>query len=87
MTHHLGPTTRAWLADLGLHHEAEILAQDPIDLADALRRTGHPASLNLVYALAGAQRGLAWNQLPPDLRDDLRHRWQVRTRLKNRVDI
>jgi len=83
----LGPTTLAWLADLGLTTEAAIIAEDPIEIARALRRAGHPASLNLVYALAGARLGRPWNALPPDLREDLRQRWQRSASPKNDVDI
>ena len=82
----LGPATTAWLADLGLSDEAVILAHDPIDLALALRRAGHPASLNLVYALAGARLGLRWDALPDDLRDDLATRWKSQRLPKNDVD-
>ena len=82
----LGPTTMSWLADLGLKDDAAILAHDPIDLALALRRAGHPASLNLVYALAGARIGLRWDALPDDLRDDLATRWKSHRRPKNDVD-
>ena len=82
----LGPATMSWLADLGLTDEAAILAQDPIELALLLRRAGHPASLNLVYALAGARLGLRWDALPDDLRHDLATRWKSQRRPKNDVD-
>lgn len=74
----LGPTTLRWLADLGLTTEEAILAEDPIAVARALRRAGHPASLNLVYALAGARLGLPWNALPPEIRLSLANRWNTR---------
>ena len=83
----LGPTTIAWLADLGLTDEATILAHDPIDLALVLRKAGHPASLNLVYALAGARLGLPWNHLPSEMREELAARWKSQRITKNAVDI
>ena len=83
----LGPTTIAWLTDLGLTDESTILAHDPIDLALALRQAGHPASLNLVYALAGARLGLPWNQLPSEMREELAVRWKSQRITKNAVDI
>ena len=64
-----------------------ILAEDPIVVARALRRAGHPASLNLVYALAGARLDLPWNALPTDLQEDLRQRWKHSENAKNGVDI
>jgi len=82
----LGPTTRLWLADLGLTTDAQILAHDPIDLALALRRAGHPTSLNLVYALAGARLGLRWDALPEEMRQTLAARWKSQRGAKNRVD-
>ncbi len=83
----LGPKTLRWLADLGLTTEVAILAEDPIAVARALRRAGHPASLNLVYALAGARLDLPWNALPTDLQEDLRQRWKHSENAKNGVDI
>jgi hypothetical protein len=73
----LGPATRRWLADVGITAPGDLAGRDPVAVGLACRAMGHPFSLNGVYAVAGAQRGVAWNRLPPALRDDLATRWRA----------
>jgi hypothetical protein len=75
--HGIGPITRGWLRDIGIPSSADLAGRDPVAVGLACRALGHPFSLNGVYAVAGAQRGLAWNRLPPDLRDALATRWRA----------
>ncbi|MFM2089539.1 MAG: TfoX C-terminal domain [Planctomycetota bacterium] len=72
----IGPATRRWLADLGIHAPADLADRDPVAVGLAARALGHPWSLNGVYAVAGCRLGCRWDRLPPDLRADLARRWR-----------
>jgi DNA transformation protein len=71
----LGPKSRQWLAEIGIHTPEDLAGQDPVDVYLALKRR-HPKPINLLmlYALAGAMIKCHWNELPPDLKAELKRR-------------
>jgi hypothetical protein len=73
----LGPTTRGWLAALGISDDAALAAHDAITIGTLARAAGFAFSLNGCYAVAAAQLGIDWRCLPPALRDELATRWRA----------
>ena len=59
----LGPVSSRWLASVGIHRRADLIRLGPVEAFLRVKAAGHKPSLNLLYALAGAERGLRWNKL------------------------
>lgn len=59
----LGPTSRAWLAAIGVHDAAQLRERDPFDVYAQLKTTQPGVSLNLIYALIGAVEGRDWRDV------------------------
>lgn len=53
----LGPASAAMLARAGVHDAATLRARDPLSLFEQLRQREAGVSMNLLYALIGAQEG------------------------------
>jgi DNA-3-methyladenine glycosylase I len=70
----LGPTSSQWLAAIGVHTRRDLEKLGSIDAYRLLKQQGYNASLNLVYAIEGALRGLDWNRLPAKLKVELKAR-------------
>ncbi len=70
----LGPASARWLAAIGVRTPRELARLGGIEAYRLLRAHGYPASLNLVYAIEGALRGVAWNRLPAALKAELKAR-------------
>jgi DNA transformation protein len=68
----LGPVSASWLAGVGVKTRADLIRLGPVQAFLRVRDAGHKASMNLLWALAGAERGLRWNKLPEDDRQRLR---------------
>jgi DNA-3-methyladenine glycosylase I len=70
----LGPQSRRWLVAIGVRTPRELQRLGSIDAYRLLKGHGYPASLNLVYAIEGALRGMDWNRLPAKLKAELKVR-------------
>ncbi len=70
----LGPASSAWLADIGVRTRRDLEKLGAVEAYRLLRERDYPASLNLVYAIESALRGIAWNRLPVALKTDLKVR-------------
>lgn len=67
----LGPKSAQWLATIGVRTRRDLERLGAVDAYRLLKGHGYPASLNLVYAIEGALRGLDWNRLPARLKAEL----------------
>jgi DNA transformation protein len=67
----LGSKSRAQLAALGVHSLAELRKQDAMLLYALLKRQWPGASMNLLYALIGAQEDMDWREVARDRRTEL----------------
>lgn len=69
----LGPRSREWLAAVGVHTQADLAA---IGSVEAYRRAkaAFPdrISLNLLYGLEGALLGMRWDELPVEMKAELK---------------
>lgn len=67
----LGPASRAMLATAGVHTPMQLKRADPVRLYLRVKATSPSASLNLLYALVGAQEGLPWQRIARERRTEL----------------
>ncbi|MCV2353750.1 TfoX/Sxy family protein [Paucibacter sp. B2R-40] len=67
----LGPKSRAQLSALGVHSLSELRAHDAVALYARLKQQWPGASINLLYALIGAQDELDWRVVARQRRTEL----------------
>jgi DNA transformation protein and related proteins len=67
----IGPVSRRWLADVGIRRRADLIRLGPVKAFLQVKDAGHKPSLNLLWALAGAERGLPWSKLSAEHRHEL----------------
>jgi len=60
----IGPKSAAWLRQVGLRTEADIVAVGPVEAYMRVRRAGFKPTLNLLYALEGALCDCHWQDVP-----------------------
>lgn len=69
----LGPKSREWLASVGVHTLDDVVN---LGVVETYRRVkaAYPkkVSLNLLYGLQAALLDLPWNELPPDIKQELK---------------
>ena len=68
----LGPTSAGWLRAAGLRTRADLEVAGPVGAFLAVKAAGFPATLNLLWALDAALRGIDWRDLTPADKDRLR---------------
>ena len=59
----LGPVSTRWLASIGVRRRADLIRMGPVEAFLRVKAAGHKPSLNLLWGLAGAERGLRWSKL------------------------
>lgn len=67
----LGPRSLEQLAALGITSAAELQTQDAFALYARIKARWPGASLNLLYALIGAQEDLDWREVARERRTDI----------------
>ena len=67
----LGPKSLAQLAALGITTRAQLQAEDVYRLYGRIKARWPGASLNLVYALIGAQEDRDWRQIARERRTEI----------------
>ena len=77
----LGPRSREWLNAIGIFSLSDLERIGAVEIYRQLRELDYPVTLNLVYGIQGAIMSCPWNQLPAEVRDDLRERVEE---IKNR---
>ena len=69
----MGPKSREWLASVGVHSLDDVAK---LGVVETYRRVkaAYPekVSLNLLYGLQAALLDLPWNELPPDIKEELK---------------
>lgn len=69
----MGPKSSAWLASVGVHTLDDVVE---LGVVETYRRVkaAYPekVSLNLLYGLQAALLDLPWNELPPDIKEELK---------------
>ena len=67
----IGPVSLGWLEEAGITSRADLIRQGAVQAYLKVKVLQSRASLNLLWALAGAERGVAWNRLSEDTRERL----------------
>ena len=67
----IGPKSAAWLRQVGVRTEEDLKTHGAIGVFLKVKRAGFKPSLNLLYALAGAELGIHWASLDPDYKAQL----------------
>ena len=67
----VGPVSSRWLASVGIRKRADLIRLGPVEAFLRVKAAGHKPTLNLLWALAGAERGLPWNRLSTEDRQQL----------------
>ena len=62
----IGPKSAAWLRQVGVRTLDDLKALGAVGVFMKVKRAGFRPSLNLLYALAGAERGCHWAALSAD---------------------
>jgi len=69
----MGPKSSEWLASVGIHSLEDVAE---LGVVESYRRvkTAYPekVSLNLLYGLQAALLDLPWNELPLDIKNELK---------------
>lgn len=64
----LGPKSSAMLRQIGIHTAAELFAADPYRLYLQLKQVFPSTSLNMLYAIMGAQENRHWQTIKQERR-------------------
>lgn len=67
----IGPVSLGWLQDAGIKSRADLIRMGAVHAYLKVKNQQSRASLNLLWSLAGAERGVAWNRLTEDTRERL----------------
>jgi len=67
----IGPVSSRWLAAVGVRKRADLIRLGAVGAFLKVKAAGYKPSLNLLWALAGAERGLHWTRLPDEARQRL----------------
>jgi DNA transformation protein len=67
----LGPKSQAMLQSIGIKTDQAFLAADVFELYSQLKQQGVPVSLNLLYAMIGAQENKHWQEIKRDQKMDI----------------
>ena len=69
----MGPKSRQWLASIGVHTLDDVVSWGVIETYKRVK-AAYPenVSLNLLYVLQAALLDLPWNELPPDIKKELK---------------
>ena len=67
----IGPKSAAWLRQVGLRTEADLVAVGPVEAFMRVRRAGFKPTMNLLYALEGALCDCHWQEVPEPRRQQL----------------
>ncbi len=68
----LGPKSAAMLAELDVHTLEDVQALGAAEVFVRAKVVAPKTSLNLLWALEGALRGIDWRELPPEVKRALR---------------
>jgi DNA transformation protein len=69
----LVPKSREWLASIGVHSLDDVARLGVVETYKRVK-AAYPdkVSLNMLYGLQAALLDIPWNELPPDIKSELR---------------
>ena len=69
--------TTAWLEGIGITTIYEVKQIGVIKTCMLLRQAGFPVTLNLAYGLQADIMGLSWNNIPLEIKQQLREEYEA----------
>jgi len=69
----IGPKSEMWLNDFDIYTKEDIERYGPVTLYHILKSNGYDVNMIFVYALQGALMNLHWNELPKEIKDNLKN--------------
>jgi len=69
----MGPKSSEWLASIGVHSLEDVAKLGVVETYKRVK-AAYPekVSLNLLYGLQAALLDISWNELPPDIKEELK---------------
>jgi len=69
----IGPKSREWLASIGVHTLDDVARLGVVETYKRVK-AAYPekVTLNMLWGLQAALLDISWNELPPDIKDQLR---------------
>lgn len=68
----LGPTSAAWLREIGVHRRSDLMRLGPVVAYRLVKQRQQNTSLNLLWAMAAALEDKSWRELSDDEKTKLR---------------
>jgi DNA transformation protein and related proteins len=69
----LGPKSTEWLASIGVHSLDNVAKLGVVETYKRVKAAyADKVSLNLLYGLQAALLGIRWDELPPDIKSELK---------------
>ena len=69
----MGPKSSEWLASVGVHTLDDVAKLGVVETFKRVKAVyPEKVSLNLLYGLQAALLDLPWNELPPDIKEQLK---------------
>ena len=70
----MGPKSSEWLASIGVYSLEDVAKLGVVETYKRVK-AAYPekVSLNLLYGLQAALLDISWNELPPDIKEQLKH--------------
>lgn len=82
----LGPKSASMLKAIGIETFADLQKVDSINIYLQLKAAGQNVSVNMIYAIEGALRGVHWNKLPKDIIAELHLRLDAATDISEEIN-
>lgn len=69
----MGPKSREWLASVGVHTLDDVANLGVVETYKRVK-TAYPekVTLNMLWGLQAALLGIRWDELPPDIKSELK---------------
>jgi DNA transformation protein and related proteins len=69
----IGPKSSQWLASIGIHTLDDVAKLGVVETYKRVK-VAYPekVTLNMLWGLQAALLGIPWNELPPDIKQELR---------------
>jgi DNA transformation protein and related proteins len=68
----LGPACSIRLQAVGIHNLKDLREMGAVGAYCLVKNHGYPTSLNLLWAIYGALNGMKWNEVPDEIKSQLK---------------
>mgnify|MGYP001144595704 CR=1 FL=1 len=68
----IGPRTAEWLREIGVQTRADLERLGAVEAYWLIQSLGYNTTAVLLYALQGALLNVHWNELPAEMKDELK---------------